>query len=314
MVAADSSAKFLTVYGKLSSPDLMFVQKGLELVEFELGFKVGQIIQLTPTDYETLVDAKRKEYGDDVLLHRGNLIAFVGVTDPAYLGNLATIKSFLYDEYGYTSGKTNAVFYKRLATKNKLRYMQLSGHEFISITFNDHRPVIIELYNDALPKTCANFKELILAHLSEPAEDAKPVKGYNDTVVHRIVPEGWIQCGDVDEGKGTGSVAANGSVIPDESFAIKHLKHGIVGMANSTTHGNGSQFYITLSPLPWLDGKKVAFGRVFDGMRTLRMIEKEETQNQRPLQEISITECSLIDVPPLVKPAKKYDFPTAPGA
>lgn len=313
MPAIADEARYLTVYGKLTSADLIFVKKGVEVIESELGFKVGDVVQLTPTDYETFVAAKKLEFGDDVLLHRGNLIAFLGKDDPEYLGNLSAIKTFLYDEYGYTSGRTNAVFYKRLANKNRMAYMQRSGRDFISITFNDLRPVIVELYTDAVPKTCENFKKLVLLR-KEGEEGDAAFRGYHNSVVHRIVPDGWIQCGDVVGGKGTGSESANGGLFPDEAFGVKHLKHGIVGMANSSTHGNGSQFYITLNPLPWLDGKKVAFGRVFDGMRTLRMLEREETQNQRPVQEVKITDCSLVDVPPLVKPEKIFDFPTAPPA
>lgn len=46
----------------------------------------------------------------------------------------------------------------------------------------------------------------------------------------------------------------------DETFQIKHDKRGIVGMANNGRHTNGSQFYITLQPAPWMDKKFVALG------------------------------------------------------
>lgn len=309
MVQGDAN-KWLAVYGKLTSPDTMFVKKACQLIEAELGFAVSSVVQLTPTDYEVFVEAKKKEFGDDVLLHKGNVISFVGKDDPMYLGNLHKVKSFLYDEYGYTSGKTNAVFYRRLAKKNRLAYMSATGHEFVQLTFNDMRPVVVELFNNMAPKTCANFKALVQARPDEESETA--FRGYLNTLVHRVIPGGWIQCGDVVQGKGTGNVSSEGGLFADETFAVKHLKHGIIGMANSAVHGNGSQFYITLSPLPWLDGKKVAFGRVFDGMRTLRVLEKLETMNQRPLEEVRITDCVLLDVPAKPKVAEVYDFPTAP--
>ena len=50
------------------------------------------------------------------------------------------------------------------------------------------------------------------------------------------------------------------SSLADEDFSIPHSKRGIVGMANKGRHTNGSQFYITLQPAPWMDTKYVAFG------------------------------------------------------
>ena len=50
------------------------------------------------------------------------------------------------------------------------------------------------------------------------------------------------------------------SSISDEDFSIAHDKRGIVGMANRGRHTNGSQFFITLQPAPWMDTKYVAFG------------------------------------------------------
>lgn len=48
--------------------------------------------------------------------------------------------------------------------------------------------------------------------------------------------------------------------LSDENFAVPHNKRGILGMANHGPHTNGSQFYITLEPAPWMDTKYVAFG------------------------------------------------------
>lgn len=49
-------------------------------------------------------------------------------------------------------------------------------------------------------------------------------------------------------------------IFLDESFAVQHNKRGILGMANNGRHTNGSQYYITLQPAPWMDKKYVAFG------------------------------------------------------
>lgn len=65
-------------------------------------------------------------------------------------------------------------------------------------------------------------------------------------------------------------------------------------MASSgNAHSNASQFFVTLAPLPFLDGKRVAFGRVISGMRTLRAIERLPQQNQRPQPEATVVDCGV---------------------
>lgn len=80
------------------------------------------------------------------------------------------------------------------------------------------------------------------------------------TPIHRVVKGGYVQGGDVVDGTGKGKPKFH---IPDESFAVKHDEPGILGMANNgDAHTGAAQFYVTLAPLPWLDGKRVAFGKV----------------------------------------------------
>ena len=68
----------------------------------------------------------------------------------------------------------------------------------------------------------------------------------------------YIQGGDVVDGTGKGDP---GFKIPDETFAVKHDAAGVLSMANNgQAHTGASQFFITLAALPWLDGKRVAFG------------------------------------------------------
>ena len=64
-------------------------------------------------------------------------------------------------------------------------------------------------------------------------------------------------------------------------------------MANSGPHSNHSQFYVTLRPMPWLDTKNVAFGRVIQGMRTVNVVSKTNALNQRPLEDVFVAKCGL---------------------
>lgn len=69
---------------------------------------------------------------------------------------------------------------------------------------------------------------------------------------------------------------------------------GILAMANAGPDTNGSQFFLTLAPTQWLDGKHTIFGRVCQGMSVLNRIGMVETNSQdRPVEEIKILRVSL---------------------
>ena len=98
-----------------------------------------------------------------------------------------------------------------------------------------------------------------------------------------------IQGGD-PSGTGRGGESIFGGKFADET--IKELKHtgaGILSMANSGPNTNGSQFFITLAPTPWLDWKHTIFGRISDGMNVIQRIGVVQTdKNDVPLGKITI--------------------------
>ncbi|KEJ92657.1 peptidylprolyl isomerase [Synergistes jonesii] len=137
----------------------------------------------------------------------------------------------------------------------------------------------IELYNDLAPKTAKNFADL-----------AK--KGfYNGLTFHRIIDQFMIQ-GGCPIGDGTGGP---GYAIPDEfGKGLKHDRPGILSMANAGPDTGGSQFFITLVPTPWLDGKHAIFGRVADGMKVVETIGKLPTDSRdRPLKKVVIEKVTI---------------------
>ncbi|KAF8625458.1 hypothetical protein AX17_006859 [Amanita inopinata Kibby_2008] len=146
----------------------------------------------------------------------------------------------------------------------------------------------MELFSDIVPKTAENFRQLCTG---EYRVNARP-QGYKSSIFHRVVPNFMCQGGDFVKGDGTGSFSIYGEKFPDENFTEKHTGPGLLSMANSGPGTNGCQFFITTAKCDFLDGKHVVFGRVIDGMLTLRKIEHVATgPNNRPKLIVKITEC-----------------------
>uniref|UniRef100_L2FW22 Peptidyl-prolyl cis-trans isomerase n=1 Tax=Colletotrichum fructicola (strain Nara gc5) TaxID=1213859 RepID=L2FW22_COLFN len=144
--------------------------------------------------------------------------------------------------------------------------------------------IILELYTSHAPKTCTNFATL-----------AK--RGYyNSTIIHRIIPNFMVQAGD-PTGTGRGGTSIYGEKFADEIHpGLKHTGAGVLSMANAGPDNNGSQFFITLAPTPWLDGKHTIFGRVKSGLSVVKRMGLVKTgPEDRPLQEVKIVRASVVE-------------------
>jgi len=122
----------------------------------------------------------------------------------------------------------------------------------------------IELYGAEVPKTVANFEKLAGEGF------------YNGIKFHRVVADFMIQTGCPD-GNGTGDA---GYKFDDEFHPdLRHDSAGILSMANAGPNTNGSQFFITHGPTPYLDGKHSVFGKVIGGMEVVNAIEQGDVMN-----------------------------------
>ncbi len=138
----------------------------------------------------------------------------------------------------------------------------------------------VKLFAAEAPKTVDNFVKLAN-------------KGFYDGIIfHRVIPDFMIQTGDPT---GTG-MGGPGYQFADEFTAKqKHSKPGILSMANSGPNTNGSQFFITVAPTPWLDGKHAVFGEVTGGMdiaTKISMVNRD--RNDKPIKEIKMIKVTVL--------------------
>ncbi|EFY87752.1 peptidyl-prolyl cis-trans isomerase [Metarhizium acridum CQMa 102] len=152
--------------------------------------------------------------------------------------------------------------------------------------------ITFELFKDVVPKTAENFRQFCTGE-SKDAQ-GKP-QGYKGSKFHRIIPNFMCQGGDFLKGDGTGSTCIWGlKAFEDENFKLKHDQPGLLSMANAGPNSNGSQFFITTVPTPFLDGKHVVFGKVVDGMEVVRKMEHTKTGYKGkdvPNMDVVIAQC-----------------------
>jgi peptidylprolyl isomerase len=180
--------------------------------------------------------------------------------------------------------------------------------------------IIFRLYDDVVPLTARNFRELATHQNGF---------GYRGSKFHRVIPQFMLQGGDFTRHNGTGGRSIYGEkfagkypkgsvlageqylIFSDENFNLKHTKAGLLSMANAGPNTNGSQFFITTVATSWLDGKHVVFGEchfcvcclpicltrssgeVIQGLEIVKAIEGQGTASGSTKTEIKISDSGV---------------------
>ncbi|MGW2424255.1 peptidylprolyl isomerase [Streptomyces sp. NPDC001709] len=156
----------------------------------------------------------------------------------------------------------------------------------ISINGTPAGRIVFNLFDEVVPKTARNFRELATGQNGY---------GYAGSGFHRIIPQFMLQGGDFTNHDGTGGKSIYGEEFEDENFELKHDRKYLLSMANAGRNTNGSQFFITTVPTPWLDGKHVVFGEVVQGKELVDQIEALGSQSGTPKGKVEIVASGVVD-------------------
>ncbi len=154
------------------------------------------------------------------------------------------------------------------------------GLDYVAVLRTSRGDITVDLYEDDTPVTVNNFVFLALNHY------------YEDVKFHRVLDGFMAQTGDPT---GTGA-GGPGYTFDDEIVdSLSFDSTGVLAMANAGPGTNGSQFFLTFGPTPWLDGAHTIFGRVIEGDEVLNSITRLDPDSPNAVSRYEDTVASLAE-------------------
>ena len=179
----------------------------------------------------------------------------------------------------------------------------MSTHTAVATIKTNHGTITVNLFGDHAPKTVANFTGLATGtiewtHPSTGKVSTDPL--YDGVVFHRIIKDFMLQGGDpLGQGIGGPGYQFDDEIHPELTFGEPY----VLAMANAGKQGgrgtNGSQFFITTVPTPWLQGKHTIFGEVADdeSKKVVDAIEAVKTDaRDKPLEDVVLESVTIDEV------------------
>jgi peptidyl-prolyl cis-trans isomerase A (cyclophilin A) len=154
----------------------------------------------------------------------------------------------------------------------------------------------VKLFPNEAPKTVRNFTELAEGKQEWTHPRTRATSNdrlYDGTIFHRVIDGFMLQGGDpLGTGTGGPGYQFGDEIHPDLQFNRPYL----LAMANAGPGTNGSQFFITVAPTPWLNGKHTIFGEVIEGTDVVDAIAKTKTgPGDRPVKDVVVQSVTIAD-------------------
>ncbi|XP_049976506.1 probable inactive peptidyl-prolyl cis-trans isomerase-like 6 isoform X2 [Alexandromys fortis] len=250
-------------------------------------FEDPVIIPLQEFAWDQYLQEKKRELKGETWVYSSYVMCFI---NDQLLGNAFDLKKWAQKVWDVVDVRPSAL-YEALTLNYSTKFLKDTKHDFvfldICINLSPIGRLIFELYCDTCPKTCKNFQVLCTGTAGFSERGVK--LHYKDSIFHRVVQNGWIQGGDIVQGRGDDGESIYGPIFEDENFSIPHNKRGVLGMVNRGHHTNSSQFYVTLQAAPYLDRKQL-----IEGTEVLRQLELVPTENERPTLLCSIADSGIL--------------------
>lgn len=282
----------IKVYGLINSDTFHVARCCAEdlFEKFPEKFHAPAVTAMLECEWREFIEEKKIEIRGDTWAYADSVMCFI---DDNVVGNHGELLQWAQDEFNYEDYRPEP-WYSAVAKEAYRDYFLRSERKFaylnITIDGDNAGRLLFELMSDVCPKTSENFRCLCTGEKGSLSSGIRLT--YQGSLLHRVVPNGWIQGGDIFQSRGDcGECVFGGGVFEDENFAIPHSRRGILGMANKGRHTNGSQFYITLQPTPWMDCQFVAFGKLVEGTELLQQMEGLSTFNERPRADCKVVSC-----------------------